>query len=118
MAATILRVDPLTRQAQVRVQITAEGTIADADAPGAPAKALELFTTSASRGVLSYPAATMPAEQTIDVPLTSGWPTDYPQDRYTLTLGFSARSDDRDVPVNLNWSACVTPRPGRRRSAR
>ena len=50
-------------------------------------------TTSASRGVLTYPAAPPPSEQTINVPLTSGWPTDYPQDRYTLTLGFSARSE-------------------------
>jgi len=102
VAATILRVDPSTRQAQVRVQVTAEGAVADPGAPGAPAKTLELFTTSASRGVLTYPAATQPPEQTINVPLTSGWPTDYPQDRYTLTLGFSARSDGQDVPVDLN----------------
>jgi hypothetical protein len=52
--------------------------------------------------VLTYPAATPPSEQTINVPLTSGWPTDYPQDRYTLTLGFSARSDGQEVPVDLS----------------
>ncbi len=102
VSATILRVDPATRQAQVRVQVTPEGTVADPDAPGDPAKALELFTTSASRGVLTYPAATPPSEQTIAIPLTSGWPTDYPQDRYTLTLGFSARGDGQDVPVDVS----------------
>lgn len=102
VAATILRIDPSTRQAQVRVQVMAEGTVAEPDAPGVPAKTLEVFTTSASRGVLTYPAQTEPAEQTINVPLSSGWPTDYPQDHYTLALGFSARSDGQDVPVDLN----------------
>ena len=102
VAATILRVDPSTRQAQVRVQVTAEGSVADPEVAGAPAKALDLYTTSASRGVLNYPAGTQPSEQTINIPLTSGWPTDYPQDRYTMTLGFSARSDGQDVPVDLN----------------
>jgi Domain of unknown function (DUF4436) len=103
VAATILRVDPSTRQAQVRVQMTAEGTLADRDVPGVPAKTIDLFTTSASRAMLTYPAATPPAEQTINVPLASGWPTDYPQDRYTLTLGFSARGGDgQAVPVDVN----------------
>lgn len=102
VAATILRVDPATRQAQVRAQVTPEGTVADPDAGGLPAKTLEVFTTSASRAVLTYPAATPPPEQTINIPLTSGWPTDYPQDRYTLTLGFSARSGGQDVPVDLD----------------
>lgn len=102
VAATILRVDPSTRQAQVRIEVAAEGAAADPGAPGAPAKTLELYTNSASRAVLTYPAATQPSEQTINVPLTSGWPTDYPQDRYTLTLGFSARSDGQAVPVDLN----------------
>ena len=101
VAATILRVDPSTRQAQVRVQVTAEGTVADPDLPGVPAKELELFTSSAARGTLTYPAQTPPSEQTINVPLTSGWPTDYPQDRYTLTLAFSARGGGQDVPVDL-----------------
>lgn len=102
VAATILRVDPSTREAQVRVQVTAEGALAEAAAPGVPAKTLELFTSSASRAVLTYPPATPASEQNINIPLNTGWPTDYPQDRYTLTLGFSARSDGRDVPVNLN----------------
>lgn len=102
VAATILRVDPSTRQAQVRVQMTAQGTLADPDAPGVPAKAIDLFTSSASHAMLTYPPATPSAEQTINVPLDSGWPTDYPQDRYTLTLGFSARGGDgQEVPVDM-----------------
>jgi len=106
VAATILRVDPSTRQAQVRVQIAAQGTLAEPNAPGVPAKTLDVFTTSASRGELTYPARTPPSEQTINVPLTSGWPTDYPQDRYTLTLGFSARGEDgQDVPVDLTTAS-------------
>ena len=99
--ATILRVDPGTREALVRIQVIPEGTTADPALPTAPARTLGLYTTSTAQTTLTFPAGTPIAQQNISVGLNSGWPTDYPQDSYTLTLGFSAHDGTEPVPVRL-----------------
>ena len=99
--ATVLRIDPAAREAQVRVRVIPEGSAADPDIPGAPAHRLGLYTSSAAQTTLTYPAGTPTTEQNINIGLTSGWPTDYPQDRYTLTLAFSAHDGTDSIPINL-----------------
>jgi Domain of unknown function (DUF4436) len=99
--ATILRIDPGAREALVRVHVVPEGTIADPDMPYAPARNLGLYTSSAAQTTLTFPAGQPATEQNIRVGLDSGWPTDYPQDHYALTLGFSAHDGTESVPIRL-----------------
>ena len=99
--ATILRIDPAARDALVRLQVIPEGTVADPELPSAPARGIGLYTSSAAQAALTFPAGAPTGEQTITIGLNSGWPTDYPQDRYTLTLGFSAHDGASPVPLRL-----------------
>lgn len=103
--ATILRIDPSTRDAQVRVQVAPQGTYADAELPAAPAHNIDMYTSSAAQTTLVFPAGTPTTEENIMVGLNSGWPTDYPQDSYALTLAFTAFDGKTPVPLRLTVSS-------------
>jgi Domain of unknown function (DUF4436) len=99
--ATVQRIDPAGREATVRLRVVPEGTFAKADALSTPSQTFTLTTSSAAQTILTFPADAPTVEQNISISLDSGSPSDYPQDRYTLTVAFSAHTGKESIPIQL-----------------
>lgn len=98
---TLQRVDPVTRQLTVVVLPELRGTFADRGDSLVPTADLLVDTPSLAQGTLRYPAGDRLAAQNITVGFDTGVLSDYPFDRYTTTVGFSATVKGRPVPVGM-----------------
>lgn len=98
--ATVQKVDAATRFAQLRVEVIPHGVYADG-ASAIPVKALHLYTSSPTRGQLTFPAGQAIAAQDVTIGLFDGTFSDYPFDRYTATIAFAADADGVTAPVSV-----------------
>lgn len=99
--ATVQKVDPVAREATVRLRIVPRGALAEPDRPGVPEQALTLYTSSPTQSSITLAAGTPPPQQSITLGLDSGTVTDYPRDDYTLLAAFGVDAAQRAVPVEL-----------------
>jgi hypothetical protein len=99
--AGVERTDPDQRTATVHLGVTATGAYADPDGSGAPAKDVTVFTNSALQPEVAFDAEDIGAVKSVVVPLESGTSSDYPFDRYHVSLVVTAAVGDTLTPTRL-----------------
>lgn len=99
IVATVNRVEAARNDAQVRVFVTVVGRYAMDGDNVFPAQDLTVDTTSLSSGELTYPAGKRIVSKDMLMDLPGGDIADYPFDRYSTTLGFSATIGGRPAPT-------------------
>jgi hypothetical protein len=99
--AGVRKTDPDQRTATVHVSVTATGAYADPDGSGSPAKDLTVFTNSALQPEVAFSAEGIGMVKSVVVPLESGTASDYPFDRYQVSLVVVAAVGDTLVPTRL-----------------
>jgi hypothetical protein len=109
IVATINRVEPARNDAQVRVFVTVVGKYAQDGDDLVPARDLTVDTSSLSAAELTYPAGKRVVSKDMLMDLPGGDIADYPFDRYSTTLGFSATLGGQMVPTAV---AIVDSDPG------
>ncbi|WP_228555227.1 DUF4436 family protein [Catenulispora pinisilvae] len=109
IVATINRVEAARNDAQVRVFVTLVGKYAKDGDEVFPAQDVTIETSSLSSGELTYPAGKRVVSKDMLMDLPGGDIADYPFDRYSTTLAFSATVGARPAPVAV---AIVDSDPG------
>lgn len=99
--ATVQKIDPVAREATVRLRIVPRGALADRDRPTVPVKTLTVYTSSPAQTTITLPAGATPPQQSITLGLDSGTVTDYPGDDYALLAAFSVDVGAVPVPTEL-----------------
>ncbi|MBS2537756.1 DUF4436 family protein [Catenulispora sp. NF23] len=109
IVATINRVEAARNDAQVRVFVTLVGKYAKDGDEVFPAQDVTIETSSLSSGELTYPAGKRVVSKDMLMDLPGGDIADYPFDRYSTTLAFSATVGGRPAPIAV---AVVDSDPG------
>lgn len=99
IVATITSVEASRNDAQVRIFASVEGAYAQGGDPFYPAQDVTVETSSLSSGELTYPAGRRMVAKDLVMDLPGGDIADYPFDRYTTALSFSASVGGRPVPA-------------------
>lgn len=95
-------VDAVQQRLLLRVEIIPHGTLAESGLD-VPAKYLSLFTSSATKAQIDFPAGRPAAAQDLDVSLYDGTVSDYPFDGYDAQIAFAATVDGRSVPIEMTF---------------
>ncbi|MGJ5895039.1 DUF4436 family protein [Streptomyces niveiscabiei] len=98
---TVQKVDAADQRATLRVAVAPSGSYGD-PVTGVPARDLELTTSGLARDRLAFPAGRPTSAQEVSVVLSGGTISDYPFDRYSAEVFFSATVGGREVPVTLS----------------
>ncbi|MFJ8535937.1 DUF4436 family protein [Streptomyces sp. NPDC093591] len=99
--AGVQKTDPDERTATVHLSVTATGAYADSDGSGSPTKDVTVFTNSAQQPEVTFDAESLRLVKSVVVPLESGTASDYPFDRYQVSLSVAATVGDTFVPTRL-----------------
>ncbi|MER7374336.1 DUF4436 family protein [Streptomyces lanatus] len=84
--ADVEKTDPDERTATVQLSVAATGEYADPDGTHAPAKDVTVHTNSALQPEVTFAAEGVGGVKSVVVPLESGTSSDYPFDRYDVSL--------------------------------
>ncbi|MBR7827516.1 DUF4436 family protein [Actinospica sp. MGRD01-02] len=95
-------VDAAQQRLLLRVEIIPHGTLAAAGLD-APAKYLSLFTSSATKAQIDFPAGHPASAQDLDVSMYDGTVSDYPFDGYDAQVAFAATMDGQSVPIEMTF---------------
>ncbi|MDG4865851.1 DUF4436 family protein, partial [Streptomyces sp. T-3] len=101
IGATIHKTDPDSRRVTLRISADPQGRYADGG--GAPTKDLTLVTNSPDQENLTFKAGSASRLRDLTVPLREGTVSDYPFDRYAVTLVVGATVGANPVPVTLRF---------------
>ena len=99
IVATINQIEAARNDAQVRVFVTVVGGFAQDGDDLFPAQDLVVETSSLSAGELTYPAGKRIVSKDMIMDLPGGDIADYPFDRYSTVLSFTATIDGEPVPT-------------------
>ncbi|GAA4091779.1 hypothetical protein GCM10022284_30420 [Streptomyces hundungensis] len=99
---SIQKVDPVARELTLRVLVLPQGSLRENGDPYTPAVDLRVETSSLIRGTLDFKAGRQVSYEDVKVSLDGGSVSDYPFDRYSTLIGFSAEAAGKEVPVSLS----------------
>lgn len=121
--ATVQHVDAAARELLLRVRVTPRGRLGE-EQGSAPVADLNLQTSAAALGDLTFKAHQRIATRDLQVAISGGSISDYPFDTYETDLGFGALLGGRQVPVRMMFSnndtlfsVSATPAPSRHGTA-
>ncbi|MFI1154667.1 DUF4436 family protein [Streptomyces sp. NPDC020817] len=98
--ASVQRVNPGQDDLELRVWVEPHGALASSRGE-TPAREIEVMTPGLTGRSLVFPAGQRTGAHDLGVELASGEFADYPFDRYTADLSFSATAGGRPMPAEL-----------------